>query len=63
MVKGGGPPEGGRGGDGADAGLRQNPMAEAMFAAIAKAGLKLEPHRAPVETTVVDHLEKAPTAN
>jgi uncharacterized protein (TIGR03435 family) len=63
MVKGGGPPEGGRGGDGADAGLRQNPMAEAMFAAIAKAGLKLERHRAPVETTVVDHLEKAPTAN
>ena len=59
----GGPSEGGRGSDAADAGLRQNPMAEAMFAAMAKAGLKLEPRRAPVDTIIVDHLEKAPTAN
>jgi uncharacterized protein (TIGR03435 family) len=63
MTNGRPPPEGKRSGDGADAGLRQNPMAEAMFAAIAKAGLKLQPNRAQVETTVVDHLEKAPTAN
>ncbi|MGO9257151.1 MAG: hypothetical protein ACLQU1_12730 [Bryobacteraceae bacterium] len=36
---------------------------DANFRAIERAGLKLEPRRAPVEAIVVDHLEKTPTGN
>jgi len=62
--KGGGPPDSGRsGGDDADAGPRRDPLGDALFAALEKAGLKLEARRAPVETIVVDHLEKVPTEN
>jgi uncharacterized protein (TIGR03435 family) len=56
-----GAPPGGRG-DG-------NAMAEAsdpstsIFDSVQKMGLKLDPHKGPLETIVVDHLEKTPTEN
>ncbi|HWC97998.1 MAG TPA: TIGR03435 family protein [Candidatus Sulfopaludibacter sp.] len=59
---GGGPPPG----MGADGG---NKMAEAsdpgtsIFESVQKLGLKLEPRKGPVETIVVDHLEKTPSEN
>jgi uncharacterized protein (TIGR03435 family) len=34
-----------------------------MFTAMEKLGLKLDARKAPVETIVVDHLEKTPTDN
>ena len=34
-----------------------------VFASVKKLGLKLEPRKAPVEQLVIDHVEKAPTAN
>lgn len=62
--KAGGPPDGGRaGGDDSDAAPRRDPLGDALFAAIERAGLKLEPRKAPVETIVVDRLEKTPTEN
>jgi uncharacterized protein (TIGR03435 family) len=61
---------GGFGGPGAGApGANTNiptatdPSGGAIFAAVQKLGLKLDPRKAPVETIVVDHLEKAPTEN
>ena len=62
--KGGGPAEAGRaGGDGADSGPTADPFGEGLFAALEKGGLKLEGRKAPVETIVVDRLEKTPTGN
>jgi len=62
--KGEGAPEGGRSGlDNAPAGPRQDPFGDALFTVIERAGLKLEKTKAPVETIVVDHLEKTPTEN
>ena len=56
--------DGGRtGGGGPDAGPRTDAYGEALFAAIERAGLKLEKTKASVETIVVDHLEKTPTEN
>jgi len=46
-----------------------NKMAEAsdpgtsVFESVQKMGLKLEPRKGPLETIVIDHLEKAPTEN
>jgi uncharacterized protein (TIGR03435 family) len=62
------PPSGtaGRGRKGADApdsGPPPDAFAEGMYAALGKAGLKLEMSKAPVERIVVDRLEKTPTAN
>ncbi len=37
--------------------------ASSVFAAVQKLGLKLEPRKAPVETIVVDHVEKMPSEN
>jgi uncharacterized protein (TIGR03435 family) len=64
--KGGPPADGagerdGRGGPGADA--PPDVFGEALFRALEKAGLKLEKTNAPVETIIVDHLEKRPTEN
>ena len=67
------PPDGGGGGrkssdapppdSAASVSRPQDPFGEGIFTAIAKAGLKLEARKAPIETVVVDHLEKTPTAN
>ena len=61
---GGGGKKGGQpGADTPDSGRPPDAFAEALFAALEKAGLKLEKIKAPVEMIVVDHLEKMPTAN
>ena len=39
------------------------PSGAAIFQAVEKMGLKLEARKAPVDTIVVDHLEKTPTEN
>ena len=60
------PPEGGGRKDGSGppaGGPPPDLFGEAIFRAIERAGLKLEPRKAPVETIVVDHLEKTPTEN
>ena len=61
------PPEGGgrKDGSGAPSGGPPPPdlFGEAISKLIERAGLKLEPRKAPVETIVVDHLEKTPTEN
>jgi uncharacterized protein (TIGR03435 family) len=58
----GGP--GGRGGPGgAQTDGASDPSGGAVPASLAKLGLKLDAHKAPVETIVVDHLEKTPTEN
>jgi uncharacterized protein (TIGR03435 family) len=53
-----GPPAGTNPGDAAS-----TPGGSAVFAAMEKLGLKLDARKAPVETIVVDHLEKTPTEN
>jgi uncharacterized protein (TIGR03435 family) len=55
-----GPPPG-AGANPADA--ASTPGGSAIFAAMEKLGLKLDSRKAPVETIVVDHLEKTPTEN
>jgi uncharacterized protein (TIGR03435 family) len=61
------PAEGGsrKDGSGPPSGAAPPPdiFGEAISKAIERAGLKLEPRKAPVETIVVDHLEKTPTEN
>jgi uncharacterized protein (TIGR03435 family) len=52
-----------KGGDGPDSGPPPDAFAEGLYAALDKAGLKLEKAKAPVAMTVVDHLEKMPTEN
>ena len=53
-----GPPPGASPADAAS-----TPGGSAIFAAMEKLGLKLDSRKAPVETIVVDHLEKTPTDN
>jgi uncharacterized protein (TIGR03435 family) len=40
-----------------------DPSGTSIFQAIQQLGLRLEPRKAPVDTIVVDHLEKTPTEN
>jgi uncharacterized protein (TIGR03435 family) len=40
-----------------------DPSGNVVAASVEKLGLKLEARKAPVETIVVDHLEKIPTEN
>jgi uncharacterized protein (TIGR03435 family) len=57
---------GGRGGGGQTQGQTDgasDPSGNVVAASAEKLGLKLEPRKAPVETIVVDHLEKTPTEN
>jgi uncharacterized protein (TIGR03435 family) len=69
---GAGGPGGGRGGFGGGRGGGQtqaqtdgasDPSGNVVSASVEKLGLKLEARKAPVETIVVDHLEKTPTEN
>lgn len=48
---------------GPDAPVAPDPSGTSMFQAVQQLGLRLEPRKAPVETIVVDHLEKSPTDN
>jgi uncharacterized protein (TIGR03435 family) len=40
-----------------------DPPGKAVFAAIEKLGLKLDSRKTPIETLVIEHVEKNPTAN
>jgi uncharacterized protein (TIGR03435 family) len=51
------------GGDVPDTEKPRDVFAEKLFAVVERAGLKLEKSKAPVETIVVERLEKTPTAN
>lgn len=51
------------GGPGAATPTASDPTGSPFFAAVQKLGLKLESRKLPVETIVVDHLEKTPTEN
>ena len=59
---GAGPGPGGRGG-GANTMAEASDPGTSIFESVQKMGLKLEPHKGPLETIVVDHLEKTPTEN
>jgi uncharacterized protein (TIGR03435 family) len=48
--------------EGPGAGLT-DPAGSSIFASVQNLGLKLEPRRLPLDLLVVDHIEKAPTAN
>jgi uncharacterized protein (TIGR03435 family) len=67
QARGGGAFGGGPGGPGAGGGAAvpaaSDPSGGAIFNAVQKLGLKLDARKAPVETIVVDHLEKTPTEN
>jgi len=40
-----------------------DPSGTSLFSTVPKLGLKLERHKAPVEVRIVDHLDRAPSAN
>jgi uncharacterized protein (TIGR03435 family) len=40
-----------------------DPSGSSIFSTVQQMGLKLEPRKAPVETIIIDHVEKAPTEN
>ena len=58
-----GPPQARPGGEAVDPGPRSDPFFEGLSATLEKSGLKLEKSKAPVDLIVVEHVEKAPTAN
>jgi uncharacterized protein (TIGR03435 family) len=62
-----GPNPGGGAGPGAtlpsDPSGASDPSGTSIFQAVQQLGLRLEPRKAPVETIVVNHLEKTPTEN
>jgi len=47
----------------APAGNASDPPGKAVFAAVEKVGLKLDSRKAPVETLIIEHVEKNPTEN
>jgi uncharacterized protein (TIGR03435 family) len=53
----------GGGGDGGNKMAEASDPGTSVFESVQKMGLKLEPRKGPMETIVVDHLEKAPTEN
>jgi uncharacterized protein (TIGR03435 family) len=55
------PPAGAGATSAADA--ASEPASGSVFAAVQKLGLRLDPRKAPLETIVIDHLEKTPTEN
>ena len=40
-----------------------DPSGKAIFSAVEKLGLKLERRKAPIETLIIEHVEKNPTEN
>jgi uncharacterized protein (TIGR03435 family) len=58
-----GGPGGPGGGPAPAAPTASDPSGTSIFQAIQQLGLRLEPRKAPVETIVVDHVEKNPTEN
>jgi uncharacterized protein (TIGR03435 family) len=54
---------GGGGGSTSPADAASTPSGTSVLGAVQQLGLKLEPRKSPVETIVVDHLEKSPTEN
>jgi uncharacterized protein (TIGR03435 family) len=40
-----------------------DPSGSSIFSTVQQMGLKLEPRKAPIETIIIDHVEKAPTEN
>jgi len=56
-------PAGGGGASTAPADLAPAGTSSTIFTAVQALGLKLDPRKLPVETIVVDHLEKTPTEN
>jgi uncharacterized protein (TIGR03435 family) len=63
QMGGGTPPGMGGGGDGGNKMAEASDPGTSVFESVQKMGLKLEPRRGPLETIVIDHLEKAPTEN
>jgi len=57
------PGAGGGPGGPAGAPVASDPTGTSIFQAVQQMGLRLEPRKAPVETIVVDHVEKTPTEN
>jgi uncharacterized protein (TIGR03435 family) len=55
--------EGGRGGSGPSGPPPENRVLNSLLEAVEKGGLKLERRNAPIETIVIDHVEKTPTEN
>jgi uncharacterized protein (TIGR03435 family) len=53
----------GRAGIDSPADVATDPPRVSIFASVQKLGLRLEKRTAPIETIVIDHLEKAPTEN
>ena len=52
-----------RGGPAASTGVPSDPGGSSMFQLVEQLGLRLDARREPVETLVIDHVEKLPTAN
>jgi uncharacterized protein (TIGR03435 family) len=57
------PPGGGAASGSRPADTVGDPSGSSIFSTVQQMGLKLEARKAPLETIVVDHLEKAPTEN
>jgi uncharacterized protein (TIGR03435 family) len=47
----------------APAGIASDPPGKAVFAAIENVGLKLDSRKAPIDTLIIEHVEKNPTGN
>jgi uncharacterized protein (TIGR03435 family) len=56
-------PRGGPDGPGGAAASAPDPRVNAVIGALDKIGLKMDSRKMPVETVVVDHVEKTPTDN
>lgn len=50
-------------GAGSPAGATSDPAPSSIFQALQQLGLKLQSRKAPVDTIVIDHLEKTPSDN